>query len=149
MNIEQRRKEVVRLVGEGMSVREIAQLFDRSLFSIYTDLKFMGVPASGSINRKSIETKRKVDERLKQGVSNRSIELEFGLSSSYVSWRRRKLGLQVRYRSPPDVLARRRAIVPALVAQGLSASAIAEVLEVAVESIADDKRMTMSFTRCF
>lgn len=149
MNIEQRRNEVVRMAEEGRSVREIAQFFDRSVVAIYADLKTMGVPSNRSIKRKSIETKRKVDERLKQGVRNRSIEMEFGLPGSYVSWRRRKLGLKVRYRSPPEDVARRRAIVPVLVAQGLSEDAIAGALNVGRQSIAQDKRITNSFTRCF
>lgn len=149
MNIEQRRNEVVRMAEEGRSVREIAQLFDRSVVAIYADLKTMGVPSNRSINRKSIETKRKVDERLKQGVRNRSIEMEFGLPGSYVSLRRRELGLKVRYRSPPEDVARRRAIVPVMVAQGLSEDAIAEALNVRRQSIAQDKRITNSFTRCF
>jgi DNA-binding CsgD family transcriptional regulator len=149
MNIGQRRDEVVRMAKEGRSVREIAQFFDRSVVAIYRDLKIMGVPTSGSINRISIETKRKVDERLKQGVRNRSIEMEFGLPGSYVSLRRRKLGLKVRYRSPPEVVARRRAIVPVMVAQELSEDAIAEALNVRRQSIAQDKRITNSFMRCF
>lgn len=149
MNIGQRRNEVVRMAEEGRSVREIAQFFDRSVVAIYADLKTMGVPSNRSINWKSSETRRKVDEMLKKGVRNRSIEMEFGLSSSYVSWRRRKLGLKVRYRSPPEDVARRRAIVPVMVAQGLSEDAIAGALNVGRQSIAQDKRITNSFTRCF
>lgn len=149
MNIGLRRNEVVRMAEEGRSVREIAQFFDRSVVAIYADLKTMGVPSNRSINWKSSETRRKVDEMLKKGVRNRSIEMEFGLSSSYVSWRRRKLGLKVRYRSPPEDVARRRAIVPVMVAQGLSEDAIAGALNVGRQSIAQDKRITNSFTRCF
>lgn len=149
MNIGQRRDEVVRMAEEGRSVREIAQFFDRSVVAIYADLKTMGVPSNRSINWKSSATRRKVDEMLKKGVRNRSIEMEFGLSSSYVSWRRRKLGLKVRYRSPPEDVARRRTIVPVMVAQGLSEDAIAGALNVGRQSIAQDKRITNSFTRCF
>lgn len=62
---------------------------------------------------------------------------------------RRALGLKVRYRSSADEVAHRRAIVPSLVAQGLSARAIAETFDVSRDSIESDKRATGSLKKNF
>lgn len=62
---------------------------------------------------------------------------------------RRALGLKVRYRSSAYELAHRRAIVPALVAQGLSARAIAEMFDVSPDSIDVDKKATGSLKKSF
>lgn len=109
MNIQQRRNEVVRMAEEGRSAREIATFFNRSVMTIYADLRAMGFP------RKE----------------------------------RRALGLKVRYRSSADELAYRRAIIPSLVAQGLSARAIAETFDVSRDSIESDKKATGSLKKNF
>lgn len=62
---------------------------------------------------------------------------------------RRALGLKVRYRSSADELAHRRAIIPSLVAQGLSARAIAETFDVSRDSIESDKKATGSLKKNF